>query len=71
MRGYCFEKYWVQIHRFQHAYQQFLDVFGPLQAQLGERFAPSPLEALLLRTLAIHEYRRVLLRDPVSSRNSA
>jgi phenylacetic acid degradation operon negative regulatory protein len=43
------------------AWQQFVTRFEPM---LSELEALSPAEAFFVRTLLIHEYRRVLLRDP-------
>jgi len=47
------------------AYRRFLSAFEPLRAALaaGERL--SDLDALVARVLLIHEYRRVVLRDPM------
>jgi phenylacetic acid degradation operon negative regulatory protein len=47
------------------AYRHFLTAFTPLGAALDGGFAPTPLEALLARLLLIHEYRRIILRDPM------
>lgn len=44
-------------------YQNFLDFYRPLCQQITEK-TPQPRESFLLRTLLIHDYRRVLLRDP-------
>jgi phenylacetic acid degradation operon negative regulatory protein len=47
------------------SYRRFLDQFGPLgrdQRALGRL---DPLAALLVRILMIHEYRRIILRDPL------
>jgi len=43
------------------AWMQFIDRFSPLQDELA-RLDPS--QAFMVRTLLIHEYRRVVLRDP-------
>lgn len=43
------------------AWQQFVVRFEPMLSELDEL---SPAEAFFVRTLLIHEYRRVLLRDP-------
>ena len=45
----------------ERAWQQFLTRFEPLEAGLDQL---SLAEAFFVRTLLIHEYRRVLLRDP-------
>jgi phenylacetic acid degradation operon negative regulatory protein len=43
------------------AWKQFVHRFSPVAAELP---ALTPAEAFFVRTLLIHEYRRVLLRDP-------
>jgi phenylacetic acid degradation operon negative regulatory protein len=45
-------------------YREFVQAFGPLAQLLEAGVRPSPEQAFVLRVLAIHEYRRVLLRDP-------
>ncbi len=45
-------------------YGQFLTRFGPLSETLASGSELSPLESLLVRLLLIHEYRKVILRDP-------
>ncbi len=45
------------------AYRQFVGQFRPIRSVL-ERFAPTPVAGFVLRTLLVHEYRRVLLRAP-------
>jgi phenylacetic acid degradation operon negative regulatory protein len=45
-------------------YQSFLDRYRPVHLYLSEIDAPDPERAFLLRTLLIHDYRRILLRDP-------
>ncbi|WP_298282925.1 phenylacetic acid degradation operon negative regulatory protein PaaX [Acidocella sp.] len=47
------------------AYARFCAVFGPLGAALAQGARLSPLEAIMARVLLIHEYRRIVLRDPV------
>ena len=47
--------------RVAEAWNQFIQRFSPLQA-LGTAWQPA--DAFLARSLLIHEYRRVLLRDP-------
>lgn len=46
------------------AYRAFIDGFSPLKTALkrGEGFAP--LDAMAARTLMIHDWRRIALRDP-------
>jgi phenylacetic acid degradation operon negative regulatory protein len=44
-------------------YHQFLALFQPLMP-LFQEIPPTPTQAFMARTLLIHEYRRVSLRDP-------
>lgn len=46
-------------------YGRFLRQFQPAARALGARRAPSPAAAFTLRTLLVHEYRKVHLRDPL------
>ena len=46
------------------AYQLFISTFAPLLAALEKGATPSDLDAIIARVLMIHEYRRVVLRDP-------
>jgi phenylacetic acid degradation operon negative regulatory protein len=46
-------------------YRRFVAHFEPLLAALATRSAPARLPAFTLRTLLIHEYRKVHLRDPL------
>ena len=45
-------------------YRDFLDRFGPLDGMPEGCLLQDPETCFGLRTLAIHEYRRILLRDP-------
>lgn len=47
------------------AYRRFLDAFEPLHSALADGALLSDLEAFVARILLIHEYRRIVLRDPV------
>jgi len=47
------------------AYVRFQHAFAPLGNALAEGAALSDLDALVARTLLIHQYRRVVLRDPL------
>lgn len=47
------------------AYRQFLATFTPLRRALGNGLNPTPLAALLSRIILIHDYRRIVLRDPM------
>lgn len=46
------------------SYRAFLAAYGPLDAALARGFRPEPLPALLARIMLIHDYRRIILRDP-------
>lgn len=46
-------------------YRRFLDQFRPIWQELQSEDTLSPQECLTLRILLIHEYRKVLLRDPL------
>ena len=47
------------------AYQRFIETFGPMRIALDQDAAMSDIEALVARILLIHEYRRIVLRDPI------
>jgi phenylacetic acid degradation operon negative regulatory protein len=46
-------------------YQRFVKRFGPVAAELERRREIEPADCFLVRTLLIHEYRRLHLRDPL------
>ena len=46
-------------------YRRFIAQFAPARAALDEDASPEPLPSFLIRTLLIHEYRKVHLRDPL------
>src|SRR6185369_4871374 len=47
------------------SYRRFVEAFTPVRESLAGRSAP-PLEtAFVIRTLLIHEYRKIHLRDPL------
>jgi phenylacetic acid degradation operon negative regulatory protein len=46
------------------AYEAFVQRFSPVEAVLSTGETPAPADALVARTLLIHEFRRVVLRDP-------
>lgn len=46
-------------------YNAFLDRFRPLWRALEAQESPDPQCCFLVRTLLIHDYRRILLRDPM------
>lgn len=45
-------------------YRRFLSQFRPLWQELKDEDRLSPEDCLIARTLLIHEYRKILLRDP-------
>lgn len=47
------------------SYRDFLKTFEPLEAWFAGADALPPADAMLARILLIHQYRRVLLRDPL------
>lgn len=47
------------------AYLRFIDGFAPLRDALDGASTLDDLEALVARVLLIHEYRRIVLRDPL------
>ena len=48
------------LEEFGQAYRQFLDQF----ASFAKSPPVTPLDAFMVRTLLIHQYRRILLKDP-------
>ena len=52
------------LERLARSYHGFLDDFRPLWRAAEGRRMPPPDLCFVIRTLLIHEYRRVLLRDP-------
>lgn len=46
-------------------YQRFVASFEPVRELLTARSAPLPEMAFVIRTLLIHEYRKIHLRDPL------
>ena len=51
------------------SYQRFTASFAPLQKLLPPRSAPGAETAFVIRTLLIHEYRKIHLRDPLLPRS--
>ncbi|HXZ01132.1 MAG TPA: phenylacetic acid degradation operon negative regulatory protein PaaX [Stellaceae bacterium] len=47
------------------AYRTFLAGFAELGEAVARGFVPAPLPALLARLMLIHDYRRLILRDPL------
>ncbi len=52
------------LDRLSGDYRQFLELFRPLWQTLRDGPALNPAQSFLARTLLIHEYRRISLRDP-------
>lgn len=48
-----------------HSYQRFVAAFAPFEPLLNGRAAPAPDVAFVIRSLLIHEYRKIHLRDPL------
>lgn len=53
------------LDRTADAYLKFIKAFEPLRIWLGRRARLTELEAFTARILLIHQYRRVVLRDPL------
>jgi len=52
------------LERTAAAYARFLTVFTPLEAALDAALPIAESDAFVARILLIHEYRRIILRDP-------
>ncbi len=52
------------LDELSESYKQFLNKFRPIWNDLKNADQLDPEDCFLVRTLLIHEYRRVLLRDP-------
>lgn len=46
------------------AYRDLVDAYAPLDSTLAGGAAPCPLSAMAARALLIHDWRRIVLRDP-------
>jgi len=49
-------------------YRRFLDAFGPVESAMASRAgstAPDPQSCFVIRTLLIHDYRKIHLQDPL------
>lgn len=55
---------WWDLEQLTWEYQTFIDTFTPIHSQLEQRAEPDPQRCFMLRTLMIHQYRRILLKDP-------
>ena len=52
------------LERTAAAYARFITLFTPLETALDAAMPIAPIDALVARILLIHEYRRIILRDP-------
>lgn len=46
-------------------YRRLVGMFEPIRSALDRRHAPDPATAFMIRTLLVHEYRKIHLRDPL------
>jgi phenylacetic acid degradation operon negative regulatory protein len=53
------------LSELSRGYRRFVELFRPVQDMLASGERPSPRAAFIVRTLLIHEYRKVHLRDPL------
>jgi phenylacetic acid degradation operon negative regulatory protein len=55
------------LERLERDYRAFIERFRPIHRSLERARADrlDPEQCFMVRTLAIHEYRRVMLRDPL------
>ena len=53
------------VDQLEHDYAAFLDRFRPVWSALDAMGAPDPRACFVLRTLMVHDFRRILLRDPM------
>lgn len=56
--------YW-RLDALEARYRAFLASFAALDAALAGAAAPDPLDAMLARVLLVHDYRRIVLHDPM------
>ncbi|MBR9882476.1 MAG: phenylacetic acid degradation operon negative regulatory protein PaaX [Oceanospirillales bacterium] len=52
------------LDQINDSYRSFLDRFRPVWQEMSNQKQLDPQECFIARTLLIHEYRKVLLRDP-------
>lgn len=50
--------------KLAESYRCFLEKFRPIWAHIKDNGTPTPEQCFQIRTLLIHEYRRIILRDP-------
>ena len=53
------------LNELARRYRRFRDLFAPVEGTLRESQALSPQAAFLVRTLLVHEYRKIHLQDPL------
>lgn len=53
------------LERMAADYERFIRAFTPVQTALASSGAVSDLDALAARVLLVHEFRRIVLRDPL------
>lgn len=54
-----------ELDALAEAYGRFVDSFAPLQEAMARGALLSDEQAMVARVLLIHEYRRIVLRDPI------
>jgi phenylacetic acid degradation operon negative regulatory protein len=57
-----------QLDELAAAYRNFLKVFGPVAGEIAEGRRLTGAQALQLRVLLVHDWRRIVLRDPLLPR---
>ena len=55
---------WWDLSTLIDEYQEFIDVFEPILKCITDKGKLDLQESFLLRTLMIHHYRKILLKDP-------
>jgi len=54
-----------KLDQLERGYDHFVAAFEPLERVLGSGAPLAPLQAAVARILLIHDYRRIILRDPM------
>jgi len=54
-----------QLDALDASYRQFLKAFGPVATEIADGAPLEDAQAFQLRTLLIHDWRRIVLRDPL------
>jgi phenylacetic acid degradation operon negative regulatory protein len=54
-----------QLDKLDASYRQFLKAFGPVAGEIADGASLGDAQAFQLRTLLIHDWRRIVLRDPL------